>query len=330
VLTEVYTAVNGGEDVFFLRRGEVDRKEGKADPNFIQVLMRTSDSQKKWVEDAAKKPVEPRLALGSWMTDANAGGGPLLARVIVNRLWKQHLGRGIVGTTNDFGSQGEKPTHPELLDWLATQLVDGGWKLKAVHRQILLSATYMQSGEVKDMNVKLDPENQLWSQRPARRLEAEAIRDALLQLGARLDPKMHGPSETDVASTRRSVYLRVKRSELVPFLTMFDAPEPTQSVGDRSNTTVPTQALALMNSPFVRDLAARFSARIKATTPAEMITQASEMAFCRQPTADELQRFTAFYEHQKRLIGNKPDAAVQALRELCIAMLCLNEFIYVD
>ena len=330
VLTEVYTAVNGGEDVFFLRRGEVDRKEGKADPNFIQVLMRTSDSQKKWVEDAAKKPVEPRVALGNWMTDANAGGGPLLARVIVNRLWKQHLGRGIVGTTNDFGSQGEKPTHPELLDWLATQLVDGGWKLKAVHRQILLSATYMQSGEVKDMNVKLDPENQLWSQRPPRRLEAEAIRDALLQLGARLDPKMHGPSETDVASTRRSVYLRVKRSELVPFLTMFDAPEPTQSVGDRSNTTVPTQALALMNSPFVRDLAARFSARIKATTPAEMITQASEMAFCRQPTSDELQRFTAFYEQQKQLIGSKPDAAVQALRELCIAMLCLNEFIYVD
>jgi hypothetical protein len=188
----------------------------------------------------------------------------------------------------------------------------------------------MQSGEVKDMNVKLDPENQLWSQRPARRLEAEAIRDALLQLGARLDPKMHGPSETDVASTRRSVYLRVKRSELVPFLTMFDAPEPTQSVGDRSNTTVPTQALALMNSPFVRDLAARFSSRIKAATPAEMITQASEMAFCRQPTAKELQRFTAFYEQQKQLIGSKPDAAVQALRELCIAMLCLNEFIYVD
>jgi hypothetical protein len=141
---------------------------------------------------------------------------------------------------------------------------------------------------------------------------------------------MHGPSETDVASPRRSVYLRVKRSELEPFLTMFDAPEPTLSIGDRGSTTVPTQALALMNSPFVRDMATRFSARIKVGTPEQMITQASEMAFCRPPTSTELQRFTAFYEQQKQLIGNKPDVGQQALRELCLAMLCLNEFIYVD
>lgn len=330
VLTEVYTATNGGEDVYFLRRGEVDRKEGKADTSFIQVLMRADDSKKKWIEDNTQKPIDSRIALANWMTDAQAGGGPLLARVMANRLWRHHFGRGIVATTNDFGSQGEPPTHPELLDWLASQLVEGGWRLKPLHRQILLSATYMQSSEVNEKSLKTDPDNKLWSQRQPRRLEAEAIRDALLQLGSRLDPKMHGPSETDVASPRRSVYLRVKRSELEPFLTMFDAPEPTLSIGDRSSTTVPTQALALMNSPFVRDMATRFSARIQAGTPEQMITQASELAFCRPPTPSEAQRLTAFYEQQKQIIGNKPDAAQQALRELCLAMLCLNEFIYVD
>lgn len=328
VLTEVYTTKDGGEDVYFLRRGEVDRKDGKADTNFIQVLMRDSGAERKWVPE--KDNVHPRISLANWMTDADAGGGPLLARVIVNRLWRQHFGRGIVATTNDFGSQGESPTHPELLDWLASQLVESGWKLKTVHRQILLSATYRQSGEVNPKSVKLDPENHFWSQRPARRLEAEAIRDALLQLGGRLDPAMHGPSETDVASGRRSVYLRVKRSELVPFLTMFDAPEPTQSTGDRGNTTVPTQALAVMNSPFVRDMATRFSARLKGDTPEQMITGAYEQALGRQPGADELRRMKGFFEQQKQLIGNKSDADALALREFCLALLCLNEFIYVD
>jgi hypothetical protein len=329
-LTEVYTVASGGEDVYFLRRGEVDRKEGKADTGFIQVLMRTNDSQRRWTEDEAGKKVDPRIAMAGWMTDAQAGGGPLLARVMVNRLWRHHLGRGIVATTNDFGTQGERPTHPELLEWLAAQLVEDGWKLKPLHRQIVLSSTYMQSGEVNEQNLKKDPENKLWSQRPARRLEAEAIRDALLQLGGRLDPRMRGPSETDVASPRRSVYLRVKRSELVPFLTMFDAPEPTQSIGDRGSTTVPTQALALMNSPFVRDMASRFSARIQGATLEQMIIQASELAFCRQPSSAELQRLCAFHDQQKKLIGDQPDAAQQALRGLCLAMLCLNEFIYVD
>lgn len=329
-LTEVYTVASGGEDVYFLRRGEVDRKEGKADAGFIQVLMRTNGSQRKWTEDEAGRKVDPRIAMAGWMTDAQAGGGMLLARVMANRLWRQHLGRGIVATPNDFGSQGARPTHPELLEWLAARLIEDGWRLKPLHRQIVLSATYMQSGEVNEHNLKRDPENKLWSQRPARRLEAEAIRDVLLQLGGRLDPRMHGPSEADVASPRRSVYLRVKRSELVPFLTMFDAPEPTQSIGDRGSTTVPTQALALMNSPFVRDMASRFSARIQASTLEQMIKQASELAFCRQPSGAELERLCAFHDHQKQLIGNKPDAAQQALRELCLAMLCLNEFIYVD
>jgi hypothetical protein len=335
VLTEVYTTQAGGQDVFFLRRGEVDRKEGKASPNFIQVLMRSGDAEKKWVPPPEeKKPaMHPRLSLANWMTDAQAGGGPLLARVIVNRLWRQHFGRGIVPTSNDFGTQGEKPTHPELLDWLSSELVKNGWRLKPIHRLILLSSAYTQSGDLNAANLQADPENHLWSQRPARRLEAEAIRDTLLQLGGKLDVKMYGPSETSNESTRRSVYLRVKRSELVPFMTMFDAPEPTQSIGDRGNTTVPTQALAVMNSPFVHDLAAQLLTRILATKPANtaaIISKAYEFALGRLPEPHETQRMQAFIDQQTQLLGSKPDSTTLAQREFCHALLCLNEFIYVD
>ena len=335
VLTEVYTSKDGGQDVYLLRRGEVDRKEGKASPNFVQVLMRSEEAEKRWVPaPGEKKPaVHPRISLANWMTDEDSGGGPLLARVIVNRMWRQHFGRGLVSTTNDFGSQGEKPTHPELLDWLASELIANGWRLKPIHRLIMLSAVYTQSGEVSPEKAALDPENHLWAHRPARRLEAEAIRDALLQVGNRLDNTMYGPSEANAESGRRSVYLRVKRSELVPIMTMFDAPEPNQSIGDRGNTTVPTQALAMMNSNFVRDIANRLQARVEATRPAtteEAITRAYEIALGRSPGPDEVARMKSYIAQQAAMLGNQPDSATQAMREFCLALLSLNEFIYVD
>ncbi|MBL9155169.1 MAG: PSD1 domain-containing protein [Verrucomicrobiales bacterium] len=336
VLTEVYTTKDGGQDVYFLRRGEVDRKEGKASPSFLQVLMPGGDApERRWVpEPSPQRPaVHPRIALADWMTDTEAGGGPLLARVIVNRIWRQHFGRGLVPTTNDFGTQGEKPTHPELLDWLAADLVENGWKLKRMHRIILLSSTWMQGNRVRPETVQADPENRLWAQRPARRLEAEAIRDALLQVGGRLDLTMHGPSEANYESGRRSVYLRVKRSELIPFLTMFDAPEPNQSIGDRGNTTLPTQALAVMNSGFVRDLAARLEARIAATKPAgveEAIARGYEMALARSPRPGETEIMKAYIAEQTAMLGGRPDAPTQAMREFCLALLSLNEFIFVD
>ncbi|MBP6784664.1 MAG: DUF1553 domain-containing protein, partial [Verrucomicrobiales bacterium] len=179
----------------------------------------------------------------------------------------------------------------------------------------------------------LDPENHLWAHRPARRLEAEAIRDALLQVGNRLDNTMYGPSEANAESGRRSVYLRVKRSELVPIMTMFDAPEPNQSIGDRGNTTVPTQALAMMNSNFVRDIANRLQARVEATRPAtteEAITRAYEIALGRSPGPDEVARMKSYIAQQAAMLGNQPDSATQAMREFCLALLSLNEFIYVD
>jgi hypothetical protein len=248
-------------------------------------------------------------------------------------MWRQHFGRGLVATTNDFGSQGEQPTHPELLEWLAAELIENGWRLKPIHRLIMLSSVYTQSGEVTPEQIRLDPANHLWAHRPARRLEAEAIRDALLQVGDRLDVTMYGPSEANAESGRRSVYLRVKRSELVPIMTMFDAPEPTQSIGDRGNTTVPTQALAMMNSNFVRDIANRLEARVEAARPAtteEAITLAYGIALGRSPGPDEVARMKAFIDLQASMLADQPDAATRAMREFCLALLSLNEFIYVD
>ncbi|MEQ2006643.1 MAG: PSD1 and planctomycete cytochrome C domain-containing protein [Limisphaerales bacterium] len=335
-LVPVYSTKAGGQDVHLLRRGEVDSKISKADPNYLQVLNTAAAGAKRWLP---KPEADPRIALGDWLTDAQHGAGSLLARVMVNRVWQHHFGRGLVATPNDFGVQGKPPTHPELLDWLAGEFVRGGWQLKPLHQLIMASAVYQQGAELKPANLKADPENKLWWHRPARRLEAEAIRDALLTVGGRMEDKLYGPSETNYESPRRSVYLRVKRSELIPFLTLFDAPEPAASVGERGATTLPTQALAMMNSTFVRDIADRLTKRVlqPGTEPAAAIAQASRIALGRAPTPAEQARLVKFYEQQLEMLGPpsadaKATAAqtTRALTETCLVLLCMNEFIYVD
>ena len=339
-LSEVYTTIAGGQDVFYLRRGEIENKQDKAEPGFLQVLWRGEDTKSpsqavasQVVASQAATPVDPRAKLANCLTDIEFGAGPLLARVIVNRVWQHHFGQGIVGTPNDFGLQGDKPTHPELLEYLAGELVRGGWKLKPLHRLLMLSTTYQQSDDIDPENLKLDPINRyLWHFQP-RRLEAETIRDALLAVGGNLDPKMFGPSVLD-DSLRRSVYLRVKRSELLPIMTMFDAPEPTQSIGERSITTVPTQALAMMNSTFVRQQAEKLSARIRLTKDdplATVIDRGYQWSLGRLPTEPERVRMIAFIEQQRTASsGDAEEADKQSLIEFCHVLLCLNEFIYID
>ena len=331
-LADVYTTVAGGQDVFLLRRGDVASKEGKAGPGFIQVLATTAPDR--WLGQPAR---EPRVALGEWMTDSEGGAGHLLARVIVNRLWKHHFGRGIVATPNDFGAQGAAPTHPELLDYLAGELIRGGWKLKPLHRLMMLTSTYQQGADMNARNQQRDPDNKLLWQRPARRLEAEAIRDALLSVGEKLDPRMFGPSETGVESPRRSVYLKVQRSGLIPFLTLFDAPDATHSIGDRGATTVPTQALTVMNSPFVRDIAGRLAKRAlpKDAAPEAVIDNVFRIAFSRMPTDAERAKFSGYFLRLKESMGGAdPKLAAQAtekaLAAICRVALAMNEFIYID
>lgn len=329
-LSEVYTTVAGGQDVFYLRRGEVENKQDKAEPGFLQVLWRSPEPAK---PAATPTPVDPRVSMAQWITDVDRGAGPLVARVIVNRLWQHHFGEGIVGTPNDFGFQGDPPSHPELLEYLASELVRGGWKLKPLHRQMLLSETYQQSHEVDVDNLTLDPTNRYLWHFQTRRLEAETIRDSLLAVGGNLDATMFGPSVLD-NTQRRSVYLRVKRSELLPIMTMFDAPEPTQSIGERSVTTVPTQALALMNSPFIRQQSEKLFARIKPAADAPLtsaVDHGYQLAYNRAPTDAERSMMLAFIEQQRAALGvDQPDATDKALIEFCQVLLCLNEFVYID
>ena len=325
----VFAAMSGrGGDVHYLIRGETARKNGVARPGFVQVLTNAPDGEKRWLPAAD----DPRIALAKWATDTEGGAGHLLARVIVNRLWQHHFGRGLVRTPNDFGVQGDAPTHPELLDYLAGELIRGGWKLKPIHRLIMTSAAYAQAGAIHDAGMKADPQNRLWWRVPPRRLEAESIRDAFLAASGTLDLKMYGPGSLDETGPRRSVYLTVKRSRLLPMMQAFDAPEPVQSVGERLATTAASQSLALMNSPFVRQRAEKLALRVRPKDEADLpraIEEAYRLTLGRRPTDGERERIVRFVRSQVSA-GAGPKALDTALVDCCQVLLCLNEFVFVD
>ncbi len=333
-LQPVFSATSGrGGDVHYLIRGETARKNGVAPPGFVQVLANADENR--WLRDAATgkaaaKP--PRVALGDWLTDDKQGAGHLLARVIVNRLWLHHFGKGLVRTPNDFGAQGEPPTHPELLDYLAGELIKGGWKLKPIHTLMMTSAAYQQGGDLGEAATKADPQNRLWGHVPPRRLEAEAVRDSLLAVGGTLDPKMFGPGTLDEDSPRRSVYLTVKRSRLTPMLQAFDSPEPIQGVGERQSTTATTQALIMMNSHLVRQQAEKLARAVMPATTADVpsvVEKAYRVALGRLPTAAERTQMMTFVLRGADE-GKGPKGLETATADFCQVLLCLNEFLYVD
>jgi hypothetical protein len=240
-----------------------------------------------------------------------------------------------VATPNDFGLQGERPTHPELLDWLANDLITHGWQLKRLHKLIMTSATYMQGPDADEARSRLDKENRLLWHWPRQRLEAEAIRDSMLYVSGELDPKMYGPGALDPNMPRRSIYFFIKRSQLIPFLMLFDFPEPNVSVGARVSTTIAPQALAAMNSPQVRRYARAFARRLNGSAEkslAETVTEGYRLALGRQPDKSELETAVAFVEHQRPTYQgpNQPLAAELALADFCQVLFALNEFIYVD
>lgn len=323
---------------FFLNRGNSDQKRGEATPGFLQVLMRNKDHEKNWVESPAEGNGKPaakpeRVALADWLADVESGAGNLLARVIVNRLWHQHFGRGIVATPSDFGTRGERPSHPELLDWLANELIANGWKLKGLHRLMMTSATYMQAGMDLPGNFEKDPENLLFWKRDVRRLEAEIIRDSLLSVSGILDENMFGAGSLDEKTARRSIYLTVKRGQLMPMLQLFDAPDAMQGIGNREESTVAPQALTLMNSPTISDWAGKFAARVRPKAEIalpEAVDAAYQTALSRKPESDEKQQMLAFIETQKQSRSTAANAEDLAFRDFCHLLLCTNEFVYVD
>jgi hypothetical protein len=239
------------------------------------------------------------------------------------------MGRGIVATPNDFGAQGQRPTHPELLDYLASELIANGWKLKPIHRLIMTSSAYMQSSDFNERAFAVDSENTLLWRHPKMRLEAEAIRDSMLFVSGMLDETMYGPGTLDESMKRRSIYFFVKRSKLIPLMVLFDAPEPLSSMGSRVSTTIAPQALALMNNSQVREWSKGFARRLKGKTFEDAVRVAYEIALGKQPSAEELKESAKFLEEQRQAYGGA-NASDLALEDFCQSLLCLNEFVYVE
>jgi mono/diheme cytochrome c family protein len=278
---------------------------------------------------AGKATTGRRTALADWLTRPE---NPLTARVAVNRVWQQHFGRGLVATSSDFGHLGETPSHPELLDWLTKQFVDGGWHFKQLHREIVLSQAYRQSVADSPAAVRTDPENRLISHAVTRRLEAEQVRDGLLAVTGKLDLAAGGPSAA-ASEPRRTVYTKVKRNTRDPLLDLFDVPESFTSTSQRNVTTTPMQALLMVNSPFMLRQAEALATRLRKEHPADetaRLDAAYRLTFARPPTDAERRRAVAFLDEQaKRLTAGK-DGRAAAWTDLCHVLLNANEFLYVD
>ncbi len=267
------------------------------------------------------QPLEQRLTrleLADWMT---APDNPLTARVWVNRIWQWHFGVGLVGSSSDFGTQGESPSHLELLDWLAWNLIDSGWDTNHIHRLILNSRTYRQSTQFTASHYDRDPDNRTLWRWPLHRLEAEAIRDSILAVCGMLDLSAGGPSipTTEAESShRRSMYLTQRRDDLPEQQMLFDSPDLVKSCSRRAVSTVPLQSLYLLNSDFMQRAATRFSRRVaqESSAPQQQARFALELAWGRSPTKAEVERAVEFLRDQE-------------LRELCLALLNTNEFVYI-
>ena len=284
-----------------------------------------------------------RLELADW---AASEENPLTARVLVNRVWKHHFGRGIVATPDNFGQTGDRPTHPELLNWLAATFVEDGWSIKKLQRRIVLSQAYQRDSAASAQAGESDPLNTLLSHMPVRRLEAEAIRDSILAVSGSLEAKLGGPPVPPHISEhqdgrgkpesgpldgegRRSLYIGVRRNFLPPLFLAFDYPTPITTIGRRGVSAVPSQALILLNNKFVNQQAQRWAERTLAAieTPDARITDMFERAFGRLPRPDEKESIRGFLDEQKT---NYDDAADEkAWTDLAHVLLNSTEFIFV-
>lgn len=308
-----------------------------------------------------------RLAYAQWLT---SGKHPLVARVLVNRFWLNHMGRGIVNTPGDFGRQGERPSHPALLDWLADEFMQSGWKLKPFHRLILLSSAYRQSS-VNDDSQSADPENKLYARFKMRRLDAETLRDSMLAVTGTLIGSSFGPPSgigRDPAGRvvvgidkgtitnhkvesggqddfRRSIYVQVRRSKPVTVLDTFDAPTMVPNCEMRSQTTVAPQSLLLMNDTFILENARRLADRLQAEAPNDrraQLQRAWQLLYSKLPTDTDLARSLAYLDEQTQALTQyhhdiqhakgapKPNPPQEAMASLCQILCSSNRFLYVE
>ncbi len=353
-------------ETFLLARGDFHARREPVSLGFLAVLTSRKSPEAYW--DSARQTrrrldsTQQRRALAEWMTDLDQGAGALVARVIVNRVWQHHFGQGLVRTVNDFGTRSDPPTHPELLEWLASDFVQSGWKLKALHRRVMTSAVYLQDTTFDSTRASVDPDNRfLWRRRPLR-IESEILRDSMLSASGLLNPQMFGPAfkapvvaeaiqarnmkdpypkdlKDSPSTRRRSVYMFHKRVVQQPLMQAFDGPDAQASCGRRENTTVAPQALALLNDHFVRSCALAFATRVISNAGPTLDSQvrfAWRLALGRDPSQLELDSGRAFVQSQEQSRSQresgmeKSENSIQALADFCQAIFALNEFIYVD
>lgn len=322
---------------YFLHRGSPDALGSLMSPGVLSVAAAGEWNFPQPPPDA--KSSWRRRGFAEWLVNRD---NPLTARVMVNRLWQHHFGEGIVRTPSNFGKMGEPPSHPELLDWLALELVDKGWSLKALHRQMLTSQAYQMASVDTPANVKIDPENRFFWRMPRVRLEAETIRDAMLVASGTLDRKIGGPAifpfidpdlfekssrrdwkglpDDDPATWRRSLYVFSKRSIRYPMFEAFDQPNLVNSTDRRNRTTIAPQALILMNNPMVLFQAGKFAEHVRAEAGDDVSRQvdvAFSRALGRAPDATERDRGMTLVRQ-----------ADNGLAEFCHLLFNLNEFVY--
>lgn len=342
----------GRAETFVLLRGNPGAEGEKVAPGFPAVLCSTdneSASPAKLSGDVANVSSGKRRALAEWIVGPS---NPLAARVMANRLWQYHFGRGIVPTPNDFGLLGELPTHPQLLDWLASELRDGGWRLKRMHKLIMTSATYRQSSAGNPAALAKDPGNDLWWRYPMRRLTAEEIRDSILAVSGRINLQLGGPSvyppiprevlagqsvpgagwgkATPEEASRRSVYIHVKRSLAVPLLSLNDAADTDNSCPVRYTTTVPTQALGMLNGEFTNEQAAFLARRLMTEKPGDLAAQcglAAKLVSSRPLSEVDLRDDLKLIADLRERHGLSAEAA---LTQYCLLLLNTNAFVYLD
>ena len=317
---------------FVLGRGDYNDPRDEVKPTFPEILNTSTNGAAKNVASEAR-----RTALANWIASPE---NPLTARVMVNRIWQHHFGRGIVPMPSEFGTRAEPPTHPELLDWLAREFIAHGWSIKQMHKLIMLSATYQQSSQASAEALSRDPENKWLSHQNRLRLEGEVIRDSLLAISGQLNPKVGGPSvfppiPADITRTsknwttstntqeysRRSLYVFARRNLRFPFLEVFDAPDSNLSCAARGHSTTAPQSLTLLNSDEIMLAAKATAARVskESGTAEQQVALAYRLTLGREPTAKERELTNGFLA-----------TSHGGMEELCRALFNLNSFVYVD
>ncbi len=342
-------------EIPLLVRGDLATPGPKVGPGVLAFLTDADNRYEAKASFPGSSSTGRRQALARWLTQPGGRPAALLARVLANRIWQHHFGTGLVATSENLGYTGSAPTHPELLEFLAAELVRSGWSAKALHRLILCSSVYRQASSRNPQAKGVDSENQLLGVFPLRRLDAEAIRDAMLCASGELDGRLHGPyvptdrtgtgdvvvDEKAAGATRRSVYLQQRRTQTDSLLEVFDAPSIVTTCTRRSSSTIPLQSLSLLNSDFVIKRARKLAERLERDAVCcddcqseqdFLITKAFLFCINRAPDPDERSAGRRFLEAQLVRYKNaaKPDPRRDALVDFCQMLLASNAFLYVD